>query len=85
MDRAPFACPANTGRPRVVETGQGIRAAVELDVDVVDIMDRRPFNCVLEPKAAPDVDPDPVPQRDRIFSRGLPNPITSPRSGQAAT
>jgi hypothetical protein len=49
MDGVSFACAANTGRPRVVETGQGIRAAVDLDVDVADIMDRRPFNRVLEP------------------------------------
>jgi hypothetical protein len=63
MNPVPFACLSNPGGARVIETCQGVRGGVQLDVDVPNIVSGRPLNSVFEPEAASDIDPDPVSQR----------------------
>jgi hypothetical protein len=60
MNPVLFACLPNPGGARVIETCQGIRGGVELDVDVPNIVSGRPLNSVFEPETASDIDPDPV-------------------------
>jgi hypothetical protein len=66
VDAMLLACLADTGSTRVVEAGQGIVGRVQLDIDVADIVSRRPCDGFLEPETAPNIDPDPVPQRHFI-------------------
>src|SRR5271155_157453 len=66
MDAVFFTCPADTRGTCIIEAGERVVGGVELDVDVADIVSRRPRDGLLQPKSAPDVDPDPVPQHHLV-------------------
>ena len=62
MDLTMPAGGADRGGAVAVEAAERVRAGVELNVDPMHRMSCRPFNRVLEPQLAPDIDADPVPQ-----------------------
>jgi hypothetical protein len=79
-----FAGFADTRRPHVVETRQGVCGGVELNVDIADPVRSRPFDCVLELEPTPHINSDPVSQRHFIAPGKKPDPITLAERGQAA-
>jgi hypothetical protein len=64
MDAMTLACLADTRGTCVVEAGENVVRRVELDIDVSNIVNCRPCDGLLEPEAAPDIDPDSVSQPD---------------------
>src|ERR1700720_3549259 len=63
MDAMTLACLADTRGTCVVEAGEDVVCRVELDIDISNIVNCRPCDGLLEPEAAPDIDPDSVSQR----------------------